>query len=206
MGMNRISLFVSCLGMGSCLFSSATAGHGQGREMKTPYYSLALTAGRHIDCIVVCGFAGQRGVPTQRAVCAGCEAAVSVNTTVNPAWQFPFSAQSFQMINTYRAGVPGQPMVLRFDPEQTHATLLTYVDGGQARLPALLHLPEQGSLRVEVESRQPVLLGYAAHRRGKAFVDVMFPGATLENPRVAVHLHGGRYLSAFGRRCCRPAL
>jgi hypothetical protein len=89
------------------------------------------------------------------------------------------------MVSTYRPDAPEQPIVLRFDPEQSHATLLAMVDGGQAQLPALLHLPEQGSLRIEVESREPVLLQYEAHRRDKGYVEVIFPGAT-QSTRVLV--------------------
>jgi hypothetical protein len=89
------------------------------------------------------------------------------------------------MVSTYRPDAPEQPIVLRFDPEQSHATLLAMVDGGQAQLPALLHLPEQGSLRIEVESREPVLLQYEAHRLGMGYVEVIFPGAT-QSTRVLV--------------------
>lgn len=185
--MNRISCFASCLAI-SCLLFAPIAGKAQGREVKTPYYSLALTAdGTSIASLSVDSLGKGEFRPsvlfppdTKAALADGG------TTMASPSdWKFTFSAQSFQMVNTYRAGVPGQAMVLRFDPEQTHATLLTYVDEGQARLPALLHLPEQGSLRIEVESRQPVLLGYSSRRTGTPYVDVMFPGATLESPRVA---------------------
>ena len=104
---------------------------------------------------------------------------------ISSDWQFKFSPQSFEMVSAYRQGAPEQPIVLRFDPEQSHATLLAIVDDGQAQLPALLHLPEQGSLRIEVESREPVLLQYEAHRRDKGYVEVIFPGASQSNPRVA---------------------
>jgi hypothetical protein len=89
------------------------------------------------------------------------------------------------MVSTYRPGSPEQPIVLQFNPEQSHATLLAMVDGGQAHLPAILNLPEQGSLRIDVESREPVLLQYEAHRRDKGYILVLFPGATQSNPRVA---------------------
>jgi hypothetical protein len=79
-------------------------------------------------------------------------------------------------------------MTLRFDPEKSHATLLTRVDGGQASLPALLHLTEQGSLRIEATSHQPVKLTYDAHRKGKGYVEVTFPGATEANPRIVYSL------------------
>lgn len=171
-----------------CLLSvlSLPAQEAAGRAVKTPYYSLALTPdGTSIASLSVDSLGNGEFRPSALfAPDAKAAAAVPAGAATQSDWQFKFSAQSFQMVNTYHAGVPGQPLVLHFDPEQTHATLLTYVDGGQARLPALLHLPEQGSLRIEAESRQPVMLGYSAHRRGHGYVDVMFPGATLESPRV----------------------
>jgi hypothetical protein len=49
----------------------------------------------------------------------------------------------------------------------------------------VLYLPEQGSLRIEALSRQPVRLGYDAHRKGKGYVEVTFPAATESNPSIA---------------------
>lgn len=184
--MNRSKLFAFSAVVG-CLVFSAAALSAQGRTVKTAYYSLALTpdgttiASLSLDSLGKGEFRPSALFPPQ----GKHDALAADGTAVKSDWQFTFKSNSFEMVNTYRAGTPAQPIVLHFDPEQTHATLLAYVENEQAHLPALLHLPEQGSLRIEVESKQPVVLGYDAHRRGKPFVDVMFPGATLENPRVA---------------------
>lgn len=173
----------------ACCFIGAAA--QQKREIKTPYYSIALTPdGSTIDSLSVDSLGHGKFQPnvllapdvkpaTQTA--SNGESPISVSS----GWQFKFSSQSFQMVSTYRPDAPEQMIVLRFNPEQSHATLLAAVGGGQAHLPALLHLPEQGSLRIEAESREPVLLQYEAHRRDKGYIQVIFPGATLSNPRIA---------------------
>lgn len=161
------------------------------REIKTPYYSLALTPdGSTIESLSVDSLG--KGEFRPNALFPPGTRPVAKTFPQNPAagtpdsgWRFKFSQQSFEMVSTYRHGIPGQGIVLRFNPEVTHATLLAMVDEGQARLPALLHLPEEGSLRIEVTSREPVHLGYDGHRRNKGYVEVFFPGATLTNPRVA---------------------
>ncbi|HEX5284388.1 MAG TPA: hypothetical protein VFW30_09720 [Bryocella sp.] len=163
----------------------------QQREVKTQYYSLALTPdGSTIESLSVDSLG--KGEFRPNALLPPGSWPVARTFPQDPAagvpdsgWRFKFSPRSFEMVSTFRHGIPGQGIVVRFNPEVTHATLLTMVDEGQARLPAVLHLPEEGSLRIEVASRQPVLLGYDGHRRNKGYVEVFFPGATLTNPRVA---------------------
>jgi len=160
------------------------------REVKTPYYSVTLTPdGTAVESLSVDSLgkgefqpnalSPPEAKPASQTVSPG-ESSVNINSD----WQFKFSSHSFEMASTYRADAPEQPVVLRFDPDKSHATLLAMVDGGQAQLPALLHLPGQGSLRIEVESREPVLLQYEGHRRDKGYVEVIFPGATQSNPRI----------------------
>ena len=110
------------------------------------------------------------------------------DTAARPGWQFRFSQRSFQMESVYRKGAAQSPMTLKFDPEKSHATLLALVEGGKAKLPALLHIPEQGSLRIEAKGHAPVSLDYGAHRKGKGFVLVAFPPATETNPRIVYTL------------------
>ena len=156
--------------------------HSQ-REAKTPYYSLTLTpdsatiASLTLDSLGKGEFRPSALFPPSDSVAGS-----------NSSWQFKFSQQSFQMVSAYRNNASATSMTLRFDPEKSHATLLTRVDGGQASLPALLHLTEQGSLRIEATSHQPVKLTYDAHRKGKGYVEVTFPGATEANPRIVYSL------------------
>ncbi len=163
----------------------------QQREAKTPYYSLALTPdGSTIESLSVDSLG--KGEFRPNVLFPPGSWPVARTFPKDPSagapdsgWRFKFSSQSFEMVSTFRRGIPGQGIVLRFNPEVTHATLLTTVDEGQARLPAVLHMPEEGSLRIEVASREPVLLGYDGRRRKPGYVEVFFPGATLTNPRVA---------------------
>ena len=173
----------------SCFFAAVGWAVPTPHEIKTQYYSLALTpdgetiASLSVDCLGKGEFRPSVLFPPEAK--SSTQATTLTGAAISSDWQFTFSSKSFQMVSTYRPNSPEQPIVLRFNPEQSHATLLALVDNGQAQLPALLHLPEQGSLRIEAESRQPVLLQYEAHRRDKAYVEVIFPGATLSNPRVA---------------------
>jgi len=176
-----------------CFSVAAGAAAQQQREVKTPYYSIALTSDRSsIESLSVDSLGkGEFGPSTlvlpdaKPAAQAAAERESPISAGIRSDWQFNFSSQSFQMVSTYRPDAPEQAIVLRFNPEQSHATLLARVDGGQAHLPALLHLPEQGSIRIEAQSREPVLLQYEGHRRDKGYVLVIFPGASQSNPRVA---------------------
>jgi Bacterial alpha-L-rhamnosidase 6 hairpin glycosidase domain len=168
----------------------AIAGKSEQREIKTPYYSLALTpdgsaiASLSVDSLGRGDFKPNALFAPEGGSAAGAGSQGGSALDIRSDWQFKFSPQSFQMVSTYRPDAPEQPIALRFNPDRSHATLLAMVDGGQAQLPALLHLPDQGSLRIEVQSREPVRLQYEAHRRGTAYVLVLFPGATQSNPRV----------------------
>lgn len=171
--------------------AASAADRAQQPEVKTPYYSLALTPdGSTIASLSVDSLG--KGEFRPSVLFPPGTRPVAQTFPQNPAdggpdsgWRFEFAQQSFEMVSTYRRGIPGQGIVLRFNPEVSHATLLAAVEEGQARLPAVLHLPEEGSLRIEAASRQPVLLGYDGHRRKPGYVEVFFPGATLTNPRVA---------------------
>lgn len=108
----------------------------------------------------------------------------SVASNSRPGWRFEFSQRSFKMESDYRSGTAVAPLTLRFNPEVSHATLLAGVDHMQASLPAVLYLPEEGALRIQADSAKPVQLGYDAHRKGKGYVEIVFPGATKANPRI----------------------
>lgn len=187
--MTKVLVLIVALGVFTAAANAADS--VQQREVKTPYYQLSLTPdGSTIESLSVDSLG--KGEFRPDALFPPGTRPVAKTFPDNPAdgapdsgWRFTFSPKSFEMVSTYRHGIPGQGIVLRFNPEVTHATLLTKVDEGQARLPALLHLPEEGSLRIEVASRKPILLGYDGHRRNKGYVEVFFPGATLTNPRVA---------------------
>ena len=105
-----------------------------------------------------------------------------------PVWTFEFSPRQIHLRSRFAEGNPPQPLTLNFDSRVNHATLLGLMqaDGG-VRLPALLHLPDLGTLRIECTTGTGPALGYDAYRnRGphdeplgdNDFVKVTFPAAS----------------------------
>jgi hypothetical protein len=93
-----------------------------------------------------------------------------------PVWDFEFAERSFTIRSTYSPKLPAQPLVLGFTID-SHATLLGLLtDYGTMRLPALLHFPHQGTLRITTTTDR-VSLGYDASRSGDKFIKVSFPPA-----------------------------
>lgn len=95
-------------------------------------------------------------------------------------WEMRAEGDTLRLKSVYRMGAAA--MTWRFNPDITHATLLGHVTAaGDIALPAVLHLPGMGSLRIFVETGDKaggVALGYVAHRRPTRYVDVTFPPAT----------------------------
>jgi len=107
-----------------------------------------------------------------------------------PAWTFEFSARSLHLHSAYTAENPPPALVLNFNPHINHATLLGMMnDDGSVRLPALLHLPDQGTFRITSSVGAGLALGYDAFRypegqQGGDYVKVTFPAASAARPRV----------------------
>lgn len=94
----------------------------------------------------------------------------------DPVWTFEFDEQGFTIRSTYSPKLPTQPLVLGFTID-SHATLLGLLtDYGSMRLPALLHFPHQGTLRITTAADR-LSLGYDASRSGDKFIRVSFPPA-----------------------------
>lgn len=104
-------------------------------------------------------------------------------------WEMRAEGDTLRLRSLYGAGAAAMtmPMTWRFNPDLTHATLLGHVTAaGDIALPAVLHLPGMGSMRVLAETGAKtgakadggVALGYVAHRSPKRYVDVTFPAAT----------------------------
>ena len=107
-----------------------------------------------------------------------------------PAWTFEFSAQDIHLHSSYSRENPPPSLVLTFDPHINHATLLGLVkDDGSVRLPALLHLPDQGTFRITSSAGQGWALGYDALRypegqQANDYVKVSFPAASASQPQI----------------------
>jgi len=115
-----------------------------------------------------------------------------------PAWTFEFSTRQIRLRSRFAPGNPPPPLVLNFNSRINHATLLGLSEAdGSVRLPAILHLPDLGSLRVTCPSNRRVVLGYDAQRfRGAQeaelgkndYVKVTFPAASAGTPDIAYNL------------------
>jgi hypothetical protein len=114
------------------------------------------------------------------------------------AWTFEFSPRQIRLHSSYSAGDAPPPLVLNFNSNVNHATLLGLMnDDGRVSLPALLHLPDHGTFRITSSVGQGVALGYDAQRyatfdehlnvgghQENDYVKVTFPAATAARPQI----------------------
>jgi hypothetical protein len=103
-------------------------------------------------------------------------------------WTFEFSARHIHLRSNFAAGSVPPSLVLNFDPYLNHATLLGIInEDSSVRLPALLHLPDLGTLRITSRTAGARALGFDAqrlHGHGAPpenianYIRVTFPAAT----------------------------
>ncbi|HYD83552.1 MAG TPA: hypothetical protein VEA63_05855, partial [Opitutus sp.] len=103
-------------------------------------------------------------------------------------WRMRVDGPRVVLQSDYSTGVRVEPFRLLINQKKNHATLLGLpVDAGHGQriaLPAVLHLPDRGTLRVSA-SAPGVAVGYDARRRQpEYFVEVLFPAATADCPRI----------------------
>jgi hypothetical protein len=97
-------------------------------------------------------------------------------------WEMQCEGDTLRMRSIFQPGQEPQDLTWKFDPDITHATLLGHVTPqGDVGLPAVLHLPGMGSLRIQLAGSSSGALHYAAHRLPDLFVAVTFPAATAEH-------------------------
>jgi len=111
-----------------------------------------------------------------------------------PSWAFEFSERRMQLRSSYSGTNPPPALVLNFDANLNHATLLGHmISDGSIRLPALLHLPDQGTFRITSSAEKNLVLGYDAQRydeytlaggQANDYIKVTFPAASIELTRV----------------------
>jgi hypothetical protein len=115
-----------------------------------------------------------------------------------PGWTFEFSARQMHLRSHFAGGNPPPPVVLSFNSYLNHATLLGHInDDGGVRLPALLHLPDQGTFRINASPANGLTLGSDALRHSESpspgrppsgqegdYVKVTFPAASAGNPDI----------------------
>jgi hypothetical protein len=121
-----------------------------------------------------------------------------------PAWVFEFSERKIRLRSVFSSGNAPPALVLNFNSHLNHATLLGLMnDEGNVRLPTLLHMPDQGTLRITSNANREIILGYEAHRFDKPrqdqdFVKVTFPGASAALPK---HFSVEPTLPCSGEQC-----
>lgn len=107
----------------------------------------------------------------------------------SPCWSFEFLPRRIRICSTWSNRSPGIELVLDFNSLVCHATLLGRMLGdARVQLPALIHVPSEGTFRVTVDGVEDAALGYSSRRFDDDFVKATFPAATKENRRVTYDL------------------
>jgi hypothetical protein len=106
-------------------------------------------------------------------------------------WRLTCKERELILRSEYAEGAPAVPFSLTLDQKANHATLLGIMQPGRREmpLPALLHLPDYGSVRI-TSSHGKAALTYDARRRNvpHPFVQVAFPPATRDRRAVEYRL------------------
>jgi hypothetical protein len=101
----------------------------------------------------------------------------------HPVWEMRCDGDTLRMRSHFVANGASRDVTWKFNPDVAHATLLGHVTTtGDIALPAVLHLPGMGSLRIYAKGNSGAVLRYDARRAPTAFVTVTFPAATAEHP------------------------
>ena len=100
-------------------------------------------------------------------------------------WEMRAEGDTLRLRSLFNAHAASHDLTWKFNPDVTHATLLGHVTkDGDIALPAVLHLPGMGSLRIYAKGTDAPVLHYDARRAPTAFVKVVFPAATAEHKTV----------------------
>jgi hypothetical protein len=94
-----------------------------------------------------------------------------------PPWSIEVSERRLALVSQWSVAGAPEPLTLAFDTSHCFATVLGLLNTNRTvRLPALIHLPGQGSLRITATGAGSAAPGYAT--KGRREVIVTFPGAT----------------------------
>lgn len=102
-------------------------------------------------------------------------------------WTIEATEPQLRLSSAWNAARPPEPLSLAFDLARCHATVLGILDAvGSIRLPAVLHLPGQGSARITAVGTGDAKAGYTAERN--AGLKMVLPPATALQTRVEYRL------------------
>jgi hypothetical protein len=103
-----------------------------------------------------------------------------------PCWAIQIEKNEIQLKSHWSAEDSPEPLVLDADTRISHVTLLGLLEtNGSIRLPAIMHLPDQGSLLISVNLDRADSLGYETTRKNSK---ITFPCATREHPMLTYRL------------------
>jgi len=103
------------------------------------------------------------------------------------AWTFEFTNSRIVLTSEWSLNEESAPMAFHFNLEQVHSTVLgVFWKDRLLAIPALMHFPGQGSLRLTANVSEIGLTYQSIH--GKAIASLSLPGATSEHQRVVYTL------------------
>jgi len=104
-------------------------------------------------------------------------------------WIFKFRDREIRLVSRWSKDGHPNPLTFETDPDICHVTLLGMLnEDGSVRLPALMHFPGQGTLRVTSPGVGGVALGYYSRRSPDGQVKISFPAATQQQPTLEYRL------------------
>jgi Bacterial alpha-L-rhamnosidase 6 hairpin glycosidase domain len=91
---------------------------------------------------------------------------IEQNPTDAPAWTVELFEKRIRLTSQWSGGMPLSPFTFRFDLAKCHSTVLgLFTQEGNLGLPALIHLPGQGSMQLTASVTDGVQLEYRSERR-----------------------------------------
>jgi len=109
----------------------------------------------------------------------------------DPSWTFKASAQGITFISQWnKEGKPPEPLLFTFATRYCYSTVLgTFSKKGEIDMPAVLHFPGFGTMRLTVTGIEKSTIGYGSGISGPfhGWIKVKLPAATQENPRIEYH-------------------
>jgi hypothetical protein len=104
-----------------------------------------------------------------------------------PRWAIDVETNQILVESHWSAADPPEPLVVDIHNHSCYATLLGLMNqDGSVRLPAILHLPGQGSFRISSTSAGAASLGYATTRWGAGDAKIMMHAASKRNRFMAI--------------------
>jgi hypothetical protein len=108
---------------------------------------------------------------------------VYISRVENPSyilWDFKFDEKKFTVTSAYDKDSQTNGIDFRFSKLENHTTLLGLMEGkNKTWLPALMHFPDMGTIRLESDKPASVVNYDASRKEGENYISIKLPGATL---------------------------